>query len=348
MREEIVYLEPRGAFHLGERGIGLEETSPLLHADTLYAALGVAWAMLFGEPALAEEWFRPEPPVLISSAFPFAGPVRFYPRPYLPVRGPALPFSLKDIAFVSEGVLRRMLAGQPPEEGVRIHEGTVWMTGEEAEALRAAFGRRELAGERFWARHRIPRVALDLATQTSSLWHFGRLVFREAGPHPEARAGLFFRVRYRDPASADRFRAAVRLLGDHGIGGDRTAGHGLFVPRFEPADPLGDPAAPAFVTLAPVYPPRDQIEALLGEAARYGWLTRSGWIGGRLAMPYRRRAVRMLAEGSLFTGDPRGLWGAMADVTPQETPEALPHPIYRYGFAFPIGVSKEALPETGA
>ena len=189
--EEIVYLEPRGAVHLGERGIGLEETSPLLHADTLYAALGVAWAMLFGERALAEEWFRPEPPVLLSSAFPFAGPVRFYPRPYLPARVAAPHFPIKEIAFVSEGVLRRMLTGRPLEEGVRIHEGTVWMTGEEAEALREAFGRRELAGERFWARHRIPRVALDLVTQTSSLWHFGRLVFREAGPRPEARAGLF-------------------------------------------------------------------------------------------------------------------------------------------------------------
>ncbi|GBD08280.1 hypothetical protein HRbin22_00513 [Candidatus Thermoflexus japonica] len=349
--EEIVYLEPRGAFHLGVRGIGLEETSPILHADTLYAALGVAWAMLFGEESLFQNWFVPEPPVLISSAFPFAGPVRFYPRPYLPARVTAPYFPMKEIAFVSEGVLRRMLEGQPLEEGVRIHEGTVWMTREEAETLQDAFGRRDLAGERFWARSRVPRVALDLVTQTSSLWHFGRLVFREAGPRPEARAGLFFRVRYRDPRLVERFRAVVRLLGDHGVGGDRTAGHGLFSPRFEPAEPLGDPAAPAFVTLSPVYLPRDQIEALLGEAARYGWLTRSGWVGGRLAMPYRRRTLRMLAEGSLLTGDPRGLWGAMVDVTPQETPEPLPHPIYRYGFAFPVGAlaaSGETFPERGA
>ena len=133
--EEIVYLEPRGAFHLGVRGIGLEETSPILHADTLYAALGVAWAMLFGEESLFQNWFVPEPPVLISSAFPFAGPVRFYPRPYLPARVSASYFPMKEIAFVSEGVLRRMLEGQPLEEGVRIHEGTVWMTREEAEAL---------------------------------------------------------------------------------------------------------------------------------------------------------------------------------------------------------------------
>ncbi len=338
MREEIVYLDPRGAFHLGERGIGLEETAPFLHADTLYAALGVAWGMLF-----EEEWFTPDPPVFISSAFPFAGPVRFYPRPYLPPRALPPGVSLKDAEWVSEGILRRMLAGEPLEGGDWIHGRAVWLTAEEAEALRAAFGRRDLRGERFWARGRIPRVALDELTAASSLWHFGRLVFREPGPGPEARAGLFFRVRYRRPEMADRFRAAVRLLGDTGVGGDRTAGHGLFAPRFEPADPMGNPNASAFVTLSPIYPPRDQVERLLGEGARYGWLTRSGWIGGRLPMPYRRRTVRMLAEGSLLTGDPQGLWGAMADITPLETPEPLPHRIYRYGFAFPVGASPQAL-----
>ncbi|WP_322797779.1 type III-A CRISPR-associated RAMP protein Csm4 [Thermoflexus sp.] len=339
MREEIVYLDPRGAFHLGERGIGLEETAPFLHADTLYAALGTAWAMLFGEGARQAELFGPEPPVLISSAFPFAGPVRFYPRPYLPARELPPDRSLKDVAFVSEELLRRMLEGAPVGEVESIHEGTAWLTPEEAEGLRAAFRLRALEGERFWARGRIPRVTLDLLTQTSSLWHFGRLVFREPGPEPTARAGLFFRVRYRRPELADRFRAAVRLLGDTGIGGDRSAGHGLFDPRFEPAEPLGDPEAGAFVTLSPVYPPREQAPRLLGPGARYGWLTRGGWIGGRLAAPYRRRTVRMFAEGSALTGDPQGLWGALADVTPLETPEPLPHRIYRYGFAFPVGAA---------
>ncbi len=34
-----VTLEPRGAFHLGERGVGYEETSEMVHADTLFGAL---------------------------------------------------------------------------------------------------------------------------------------------------------------------------------------------------------------------------------------------------------------------------------------------------------------------
>lgn len=326
VREEIVYLEPRGAFHLGERGIGLEETAEIVHADTLYAALAAAAVLLDG-PAAARDWFGEEPPVLLSSAFPFAGPVRFYPRPMgPPPEGTELPW--KDVAFLSEGLLARYLRGEPLPAAVILGEGQALLP-EEAEAMRAALGVRELEGMRLWAAEAVPRVALDLPTQRSNLWYFGRVTFR-------AGAGYFFRVRYRRPEAADAFRAAVRLLGDTGLGGDRTSGHGLFRPRFEPAPPLGGTTG-RFLTLAPVYPPRDQVATLLGPGSRYRWLTRSGWIGGTLPAPYRRRTVRMLAEGSLLEGDPAGLWGAWADVTPAGLPKPLPHPVYRYGFAFPVG-----------
>ena len=339
MREEIVHLHPRGAFHLGERGIGLEETADVIHADTLHAALCVAWATLFDQDEMAAALLKADdPPLLLSSAFPFAGPVRFYPRPLLPLAAaapldPAFLRQLKEVRFVSEGVLCRLLGERAYPQAVEaIHGGTALLLADEAEALRAHAGVRTLEGLRFWEVSRVPRVALDVRSGRSNIWHFGRVAFRQG-------AGFFFRVRYRDEALADRFRAAVRLLGDTGLGGDRSSGHGLFRATFEPAEPLGEANADHFVTLAPVYPPRDQVQALLGPDARYHWLTRGGWIGGATPTPYRRRGVRLLAEGAFLAGRPAALWGALADVTPEETPEPLPHRVYRYGFAFPVGVS---------
>ena len=336
VQEEIVYLHPRGAFHLGERGIGLEETADIIHADTLHAALCTAWTILYGEEALVEEWLRPDdPPVLLSSAFPFVGPVRFYPRPMLLVPGPTeemeAPISLKKVLFISEGLLRQHLAGQPYPACENLHNGEVLLLAGEAETIRAAVNRTSLEDLRFWQVVQVPRVALDVVTNRSNIWFFGRVTFHEI-------AGFFFRVRYRTPEVADRFRAAVRLLGDTGLGGDRTSGHGLFTAQFEPAAPLGDPEADRFLTLAPLYPPRNQLDQLTGQACRYRWLTRGGWIGAATPTPYRRRTVRMFAEGSLLTGSASALWGALVDVTPTETPEPLPHPVYRYGFAFPVGV----------
>ncbi len=337
MSEETVYLHPRGAFHLGERGIGLEETAEVVHADTLHAALCVAWAHLFGGEAMARALLRDRPALLVSSAFPFAGPVRFYPRPLLPLarqgHGADLFRRLKEVRFVSGGVLARLLADRAyPERLESLHGGTALLLPDEAEALREHAGLRTLEDALFWRVARVPRVTLDALTGRSHIWHFGRVTFRRG-------AGFFFHVRYLDASAAANFRAAVRLLGDTGLGGDRSTGHGHFEPAFEPLPAPGERGAAAFVTLAPVYLRRDQLGALLGPEARYLWLERGGWIGGLTPTPYRRRTVRLLAEGALLTGRADGVWGGLADVTPTELPRPLPHRVYRYGFAFPAGVS---------
>ena len=332
--EEVVYLEPWGAFHLGERGIGLEETAVIVHADTLHAALVTAASILEGRDAV-DRLAGTNPSVLLSSAFPFAGPVRFYPRPMIPPREaeaqPAGDVKWKDVAYISEQLLTAHLTGRPYPSVEVIHGGTALLSGEEAEALRRFLGMGNLAGLNFWAKATAPRVALDVASQRSGIWHFGRVAF-----HPGA--GFFFRVRYRHPDFVDRFRAIVRLLADTGLGGDRSSGHGLFKARFEEARAVGEPSADRFLTLAPVYPPPDQLPALLGSESRYRWLIRGGWISGAAATPYRRRTVRMLAEGSLLTGAANSLWGTVVDVTPEGIPEPLPFRVLRYGFAFAVGV----------
>jgi CRISPR-associated protein Csm4 len=348
-RTEIVSLIPRGAFHLGERGIGLEETVLGIPSDTLYSAVCVAWSALYGEQEMVRVLLPPPdrepgwtPPLLISSAFPFAGPVRLYPRPMLPfVRGEDNGWrGLKDIAFVSEGILGRWLAGDPldaPTERTLWQHGTVWLTEGESEALAAHLGTRP-GGAALWGFSRVPRVALDVLSGASNIWHFGRVMF-----DPRVEAGYFILVRFLDQSVAERFSAAIRLLGDTGVGGDRSAGHGLFLPRFEqaaPGLPL-DAGATSFVTLSLTYPSFRQIRDLFGDAARYRWTVRGGWIGGPLPTPYRRKTVRMICEGSVLTGNASGVWGEVADVTPHLPAQADPgldRRVYRFGYAFPIGV----------
>ncbi len=54
---------------------------------------------------------------------------------------------------------------------------------------------------------------------------------------------------------------------------------------------------------------------------------------------WRRRSVRMVTEGSLLR---MPVSGQLVNVTPQAIRPS--HPIYRYGYAFPIAVSQEAVP----
>lgn len=364
MPRESVILYPRAAFHLGERGIGLEETSLILHSDTLFSALCTVWRMLYGEDALTRELLpsdgeteRWQPPFIISSAFPFAGSVRFYPKPFLPYpieEGQETDeahlsqrVKLKDVEFVSEAILISLLSGEHqllPSDEELLHDGSLWISREEGKQLHQAFGVKpsaSLVKEPFWEVKRVPRVVLDVQTGASNIWHFGRVAFRrlEDGK-PEALAGYHFLVNYLDEQIAERFRAALRLLGDIGIGGDRSSGHGLFEPHFgAPLTFKEPPDSNAFITLSLTFPKPNELDHLLGDACRYRWLTRGGWIGGGLPTPFRRRTVRMLAEGSLLTSSSERVWGQAIEVTPQDASAlGVAHRVYRFGFAFPLGV----------
>ncbi len=325
-----VSLRPRGAFHLGERGIGYEETSELVHADTLFGALCSVWALVHGSDAVARDLLPDgtdawDPPFLLSSAFPRAGSVRFYPKPLLPPPDEARRW--KDVQWVSEEVFAAWLTSRPMPRLVEAHGGAVVLTEGEAQRLRKecdAFR----DGRPLWKAERVPRVTLDVTSNASELWHFGRLYFAPG-------CGLHLWVDLR--RLQDRFWTTLRVLGDVGLGGDRSVGHGLFELEFrEEAAPWPDSEA-RFVSLSPVYPKPEQVRALLGDGCAYRLLTRTGWIGAALPTPYRRKAVRLLAEGSVLTGPSRGVWGELVDVTPDGVSD-LPHRVYRWGYAFPAGV----------
>ncbi len=339
MRAFAVYLEPRSAFHLGERGIGYEGTSEFVRADTLFGALCTAWGALYGEDAVAAELLPPrpvpetwEPPFLLSSAFPYAGTTRFYPAPLLDPPGLGPVGRAKEVRWVSESLFRAWIRQTPLEEPKLLHGGSVALTHAEARTLAGQLKDRQLEtapeSVRLWARERVPRVTLDPLSQASQIWHFGRVRFREG-------CGLWFAVRCLR-VELERVRGAVRLLGDLGLGGDRSAGHGLFSARWEPFEEAHAAGTSGWsVTLSPVYPAPHQLATLLAPGCRYQLVLRTGWIGGAFATPYRRKAVRMVAEGSVLGGGPDRVWGWIADVTPENLPEPI-HPVYRWGYAFPV------------
>lgn len=332
MRLLEVQMKPKGAFHIGERGIGYEGALEFVPADTLFSAFCYNWTMLLGETEFRADLLpngKPDwtPPFLISSAFPFAGSVRFYPKPHLPP--PEQSKRWKEVSWVSESVFEQWLSGKAIDSGklLSIHDGSVVLEDDERDKLAEDLGVRSVENLRLWSIQRIPRVALDIPTHASSLFHFGRLGFREG-------CGLFFLVRLLRDELTEKFLAVLRLMSDEGIGGDRTVGHGTFEPEVSEGIPDFFQPRPSqhFVTLSPIFPKPKEISSLLSDGCWYFLTVRSGWVGGVFATSLRRKTVRMLSEGSVLYGSADKVWGTMADVTPQDSP----HPVYRWGFAFPI------------
>jgi CRISPR-associated protein Csm4 len=382
MAERVAYhLIARSPFHIGERGVGLEETSAVLHADTLFSALCLTLREL-GEDldALLTRFPRvrmpadgtPETvpgegelPFRLTSAFPFAGPVYFFPRPMLRPVGlddadPVLGKTLKKISFVSQDIFGALVAGrsvadallvEAPVGGAKrkmrsdlvIQDGQAWVTPAERTDLLPYLD--AVTGDvRLWEQGTAPRVTVDRVTNRSQVYAAGRLSFAPG-------CGLFFLVDYEDVGLRSRVEQALRVLGDTGIGGERSSGHGQFeleiVERFQLGEPSSE-ASDAFTTLATYWPTEPEVMAGILDDASYGLVNRRGWLASPEGMNLRRRGVRMLTEGSVTLRAPAG---ALAEVKPLDPAPAVnvSHDVWRYGIAFPVrclaAISKEATHE---
>ena len=80
---KIVKLNFTSPLHIGEVGIGLEESSLVLHSDTIFNAICNALAKLYGRDWVTDflRNFEAKPPFRISSGFPFADETLYFPKP---------------------------------------------------------------------------------------------------------------------------------------------------------------------------------------------------------------------------------------------------------------------------
>ena len=366
----VYSLEPRSALHVGQRGVGLEETRYHIPADTLFAALLATWVQLGGR---AEEWTNAfprddaggNPPFLLTSAFPYAGGVRFYPMPQADLSRLGIQIGerrkdLKRIAFVSEGIFRRMTTGQPlvsyfhdegadPQDGVFLQDRNLWLARDEVpqlpETMRrgqpASGARRErplraLEHAVVWVEGKVPRVTIDRRTNASNIFHTGRVSFAPG-------CGLWFGVRWLAPATEQAryhhmLEQALSALADAGLGGERSVGYGAFTWKRHGEDAVEwpDPApGDLYVTLSRYHPRSCEAPAsFTGDGVAYSLQAVAGYLYSPLLAGQRRRRLQLVAEGSVLRATDRPPFGDLVDVRPQVG--SFPHPVWRYGLAWPV------------
>lgn len=341
--------KPGAGFHFGQRGLEQEASGVHCPSDTLFAALVATVADLEGE-AGAAAFVAPfeggSPPFLLTSAFPRAGNLPLLPAPLLRMElspEPGRRKLLKRLRYVSPALLRRMMAGQPLDDyaaadgqGLFLQDGRVWITAGEVPDLPPAWqslpaGR--LRAQRIWEAHAVDRVAVDRAASASSIYRTGRTIYAPG-------CGLWLAAQW--PAGPGALQARLETLlqhlGDRGLGGERSVGYGQF--RLETAAasldlPAAGPGGPQ-LTLARYLPRPGELPAALGGAAAYRLVPVAGWLYAPGHAARRRRQVRMLAEGSVFEPVGPGPWGRVVDVAPLDWDG---YPIWRYGYACPLGVA---------
>lgn len=363
---EVYALKLKGAVRVGRRGLELEDTLATIPSDTLFSALTAALAAGGEDPALFLQPFLsdpPQPPFLLTSTFPYAGEVRFYPAVVdwtsalsadnLREYGKRI----KKVQYLSEGLFRRLLQGEPLDEylfpkedsapvekGITLQGGQVWLTVEEAERLPPALRLPKnkliaLRRQKVWQRARQPHVSVDRIRQASDIFHTVQIHFQKG-------CGLWFGVQWladeRHPAQA-LLRRAVDSLQFSGLGGKRSIGFGGFevcegFPQNLAWELPAVRSGQAVLLLSRYHPRAAELPAAL-QNGRYQLVSVGGWSDPFGRENLLRQRVLMVSEGSRLNL-PAYPAGEVCDVSPRSAGD-LPHPIYRYGLACAAGLKAQ-------
>lgn len=357
-------------FHFGEQGLGQEETRAFWSSDSLFAALVARLVLLQGAQAV-DEWIKPfldgSPPFLLTSLFPFAGEVRFFPVPLAaqlpdgrPLPEGVQPKALKKVQFVSESLYRQLLTGkslvdiEPQSEKVQGEK--VWLTKIEKDGLKAQLSnivKRSTTKEeyqkwlqqfeadlRLWQIEKRPRVTVERPSNASTLFHVGAVYFAPG-------CGLWFGAQWLDPNALHHstFPTLLADLGESGLGAERSVGYGKAEISQADSLTLPDPGG-LWTSLSRYLPRQEEMMAFQHERAAWKVYTVGGWLDSPQKRGQRRRALNMVQEGAVF-GAPTGFtlpFGRLEDARPlyKNGEMPVPHAVYRCGLTVAVGYGGDA------
>jgi len=368
----IITLAPKGSFHIGEP-VGIERQGGLeyIPSDTLFAALVATWAQTGELTRWLPRLGASPPPLFLTSAFPclYAGGVvnpravlRFFPRPMVKINASETAKEtagkdLKKVAWVSERLFERLVRGDavdnPLLDARCFGPGGVWVTPEDLTQRHKGTKetnvdlRLDAEGrlKPLWKQWDTPRVTLDRVTGASMLYHIGRVTLAE-------NVGFWLALRG-DTELVAAAQRALALLADSGLGGLRSTGHGAFHWSANDAD-MPDVGKSDYAITLSRYAPRDKDEirqTLQQPHAAYNLVSVGGWCVDAAQHAWRRKTTRLVGEGGVVGNC---AVGKLVDVTPEKPSgwqdAATPWPfdeqkVYRYGYAFTVGIAAAALPE---
>ena len=322
----IIRLRPTGPWRFGPDSGSREHVDLWLHSDAVYSAVTSAMARL----DLLDGWLdatarNPEgvSPVRFSSLYPYQRDHLFV----VPPRGvwppPAsMKIRYKSARLVPLAVVEALLNDKNLDEDRWSVDGESsclvpngWQEGPFRKALRSSASVDRLDHG-------------NIGVHVTACLEFAR------------EAGLWMLVVFAGDEASERWekplRSALRLLGDTGIGGERSRGWGRFRdPRWEKTEglsiPLEEGAAPGYWLLS-LYAPAEADSVDWGGGS-YTTITRSGRIENPSRWGELKTPTQMIGEGSVLLAphEPRG---AVLDVAP----EGFQHPVYRAGFAVTIPI----------
>lgn len=364
--KEIFKLHFHSPLHLSRGKSDYDESFRTLHSDTLKSALFACAIQLYGSPAIDKRFLES---FTISSAFPFWQDELFFPKPMtkLPtITGEdenRLPKKLKKIQFLGQSYFERLLQGKDQsiqkehlfQNGQFVSEKMYQVIQQEEEAkaqqerldehlldyrLKNRLEKTNITITQIHERVYIPRP--DDEEEDTLPYYVDRIYFGEE-------AGLYFMIDYHEgaqylPDIRQKVASSLRLMGDSGIGTDRTVGNGGFEAKPAKTELTLSEETTQQINLSLYCPQKDELkDDMLNESA-YNLIKRGGWIASpkdEAHLKLRKKSIYMFTEGSAFPNS-KTLKGKIVDLQPdifQQDANIQGYEIWRDGHAMFFGLN---------
>ena len=339
MKAILLVPENGAQFHLGETS--LDDTSDVLHADTLFSALTNVYAFAFDG---AERFIMmiKEGKLHFSSGF-YAllyqeKPLFFLPKPVIDFPDQSDPKRLKKVRYLSTGVWNALQMGFDPETiSTTLNPLSLPSIGSEfvylEEELPVATG--GYNKKAFRQVVTAPKVKVHTTDQEDRIYHETCIQFIDL-PYSEGqlKGAFYFLLKHtlnEDEPEWKEFLAAVRIMADEGVGGQRSSGRGQFkTVQVIDVDIAEFCNASWHVGLSPISPNNDR--EFHDGLYFYELFVRGGGSLGLRGDPDKHRLqARFVKEGALLH---QVIQGCIVDVSPDPDKRVL-----RYGmnFSIPLG-----------
>lgn len=341
MKAILLIPDDQSQFHLGETG--LDDTSDILHSDTLFSALANIYEKALSGARTLIDHMRSGKLHFSSGFYAVLYGNRltcFLPKPPLRFGNHEKPKQLKNIRYISVGVWRQLLSGFDSEQlssaidllaFPSIGGGFVFYPGE--------FGMitEPLDQKEFRSIQTVPKVKVHtFAEDTDRLFNETTVQFTPFTLGGSVLRGAWY-VLYDhtlDTNEFAEFAAALRILADEGVGGQRSSGKGQFKNVVFTEVELPDFVnASAFFGMSLISPSSN--EEFHDGLKDYELIIRGGGSIGRMgdSEKHRKRA-RFVREGALLKSN---ITGRFVDVSPFGDDTILRN---GFNFAIPMGTMR--------
>ncbi len=262
----------------------------------------------------------------ISSAFPFIGDMLFLPRPigHLNICISGMEEhqyrkELKKIKYVELSIWQKLIGGQQ----VTIDHAQLY----KEYLMPLSDSPKECPS----VKQVVQRVGVNRDYRDTMPFFFEWQYF-------SASAGLYFIVDADTEVTEELFRLTT-LLGEAGIGTDKSVGGGKFVAERDTIEIADVPEATSTMLLSTFIPTEDDFSHIQLDNSSYSLIFRNGFIAGSSVEHFRhlrKKSIYMFDVGSVFDTK-HVLEGKIVDLRPNWDDDTL-HPVFRSGKPFTVNI----------